>query len=257
MNLTNVQRTKDYLGMLTTGSDTVIAQLIARASVQVQKWCSRSFERTSYSGVFLDGTGSAMMRVPDDPIISLSSINICNLFLPPSPDGIAAGYQFDDKYLYLFGGYHFPMGRRNVVVSYVAGYVSQETDFIPAANGPYTIVPTTGGYATVNQGVANASSGAAYTLTGNAPLTGQYSFANGTYTFNASDTGQAVTLSYDYSPGPVEQAVIELVGGDLKQRDNLGIASKSLRDEHIAYTDKAMSNSVQGLLAQYRRIVPV
>lgn len=257
MNLTSVQRVKDYLGLTASGSDAVIAQLIARASVQVQKWCTRSFERTTYAGAFVDGPGGKFMRLPDDPIISLSSLTVANLLLSPSTDGIVAGYQYDDKYLYLFGGYTFPMGRRNVVVSYVAGYASSETDFIPAANGPYTITPTTDGYASVDRGVANASTNVAYALVGSAPVAGQYSFASGTYTFNASDTGKSVVMSYDYSPGPVEQAVIELVGGDLKQRDNLGIGSKTLRDESITYTDKAMSASVLGLLAQYRKNIPI
>ena len=256
MNLTSIARTKEYLGLTQNTSDGVVLSLIARASVQVQKWCSRPFQRTTYSGVFLDGTGSKFMRLPDDPIISLSSLNVGSLLLSPSADGIAAGYQYDDKYVYLFGGYLFPMGRRNVVASFVAGYASSETDFVPVANTP-TIAPSTDGYAVVDRGCANASTGAALALVGSGPVAQQYSFANGTYTFNSSISNQAVTMSYDYSPGPVEQAVIELVGGDLKQRDNLGIASKSLRDESISYMDKAMSASVTGLLAQYRRNIPL
>ena len=257
MNLTNVQRTKDYLGLVTTGSDGVIAQLIARASVQVVKWCSNPFQHVAYSLSPLDGTGSARMRVPNTPIISVSAVMVGGIAVAASPDGIVAGYQYDDKYLYLFGGYRFPTGFRNVPVSYVAGFTSSETDFIPIAPGPYTVTPTTDGYAIVDNGVTFVATGVALTLVGGVPITGQYSFANGVYTYAAADTTKAVTMAYDYAPGPVEQAVIEMVGGDLKQRDNLGIASKTLRDETVTYTDKAMSNSVQGLLWPYRKVVPI
>ena len=256
MNLTSVQRTKDYLGLLTVGSDAVIAQLIMRSSVQVQNWCSRSFQRNSYTNARLDGTGSQIMRVPDTPIISVGALTISSTVIPASADGVAYGYQFDELNVFLFGGALFPMGRRNVGMDYTAGYTTTETDFIPVSNAP-TITPTTGGYATVDRGVANSSTSVAFTLVGNGPVANQYSFANGVYSFNSADSNAQVVLSYDYAPGPVEQGVIELVGGDLKQRDNLGIASKSLRDETITYSDKMMSNSVQGLLWPYRKVVPV
>ena len=256
MNLTSVQRTKDYLGLLTTGSDTVIAQLIMRASVQVQNWCSRSFQRNAYTNARLNGTGSQVLRVPDAPIISISALTIENTAIPASADGVAYGYQFDDLNIFLSGGALFPMARRNIGLSYVAGYTTTEADFIPVANTP-TITPTTGGYATTDRGVANSSTGVTFTAVGSGPIANQYSFSNGTYTFNSADGNKQVVLSYDYAPGPVEQGVIELVGGDLKQRDNLGIARKSLRDESITYSDKMMPSSVEGLLWPYRKVVPV
>jgi hypothetical protein len=258
VNLTSVQRVKDYLGLTNplNSSDAVIAQLIVRESAQVVNWCSNPFQRQSFTNQRLNGTGSSWMRVPNTPIISVGALTLCdNVAVPVSANGVQTGYQFDDLNVFLYGGSLFPMGRRNIGLTYVSGYTTTETDFVPAAN---TITPTAGGYATVDRGVANATSNVPYTLVGgNAPLTGNYSFSVGIYTFNNADVGANVTLSYDYAPGPVEQAVIELVGTVLKQRDNLGIKSKSLRDETIVYSDVAMSNSVQGLLWPYRKVVPV
>ena len=257
MNLTSVARAKDYLGITTAGSDNVIGQLIARASDQVIRWCSRPFQRTVYTDARLNGNGADWMRVPDTPIISVSAVTISNTAVPVSPDGITTGYQFDEFSLFLFGGSLFPRGRRNIGVSYIAGYTTSDSGYVPAANGPYTITPTAGGYATTDQGVANYTTGVAMTAVGSSPAAGQYSFANGVYTFNATDTGVRVTMSYDYSPGSVEQAVIELAGTKLKQRDNLSIASKSLRDESITYEDKDMSNAIKGLLWPYKKVVPI
>lgn len=266
MNLTSVQRVKDYLGLTTPGSDGVILALIGRASDQVIRWCSRPFQRTVYSGLRLSGYGypQQQMRMPDDPIISVASLQIGQTVIPVSPDAMQVGYQFDDKYIYLvgwdfsgYGTYGFGKGLRQVLVTFTAGFTGSENGFIPDAPGPYTVTPAAFGYASVDHGVTYVASGLPLTLVGGVPVAGQYGFSQGVYTFAAADKNLQVTMSYDYTPGAVEQAVIELVGGDLKQRDNLGIASKSLRDEHIAYTDKAMSNSVQGLLAQYRRITPV
>lgn len=259
MDLTSIARVKQYLAGNTANAayDPTVSQLISRASDQVIRYCSRNFQRNSYTSTRLNGTGTAVMRLPDYPVISVSAVALGLTDLVESADGIAAGYQFDEFRLYLFGGYLFPMGKRNVVVSYVAGYTTTDTDFIPAANGPYMLTPSEGGYAFNDRGVANATTGAAFTLVGSTPAAGQYSFSGGIYTFNAADTGKQVTMSYDYVPGAVEQAVIEIVGTTLKQRDNLGINSKTLRDETISYADKDLSASVKGLLAPYRKIIPI
>jgi hypothetical protein len=258
VNLTSVQRVKDYLGLTNPAntSDPAIARLIIADSAQVINWCSNPFQRQAFTNARLNGTGSAWMRVPNTPIISVGALTLGdNTPVQVSADGVQTGYQFDDLNVFLYGGAFFPMGRRNIGLTYVSGYTTTETDFVPASN---MITPTAGGFATVDRGVANATSNVPYTLVGgNTPLTGNYSFSGGIYTFNNADVGAHVTLSYDYAPGPVEQAVIELVGGDLKQRDNLGVSSKSLRDEHITYLDKAMPASVQGLLWPYRKVVPI
>ena len=257
MNLTSLARTKTYLGLTTVNSDAVVSQLIARSSDQVSRWCSRSFQSANYSGARLNGTGTRTLRIPDDPVLEVTAVTIGNTVIPTSADSIASGYQHDAKYLYLFGGYAFPMGFRNILVSYSAGYVAQDSEFIPAAPGPYTVTPVAGGYASADLGVTYTATGVALALVGSAPSSGHYSFNGGVYTFAAADAGLQVTMSYDYVPGAVEQATIEISGTMLKQRDNLGINSKGLAGESISYSDKTLSESAKGLLAQYRKVVAV
>lgn len=271
MNLTTLQRVKDYLAgvgiVAGTSADTLYAGLISRASDVVIQWTGRSFQRATYTDVRLNGSGSDTLMLPQNPIISISSLTVDGTVIAASADALATGYQYDNKFVYLFGGACFSRGLRNVKISFVAGFTTSQSSFIPAST-PYTITPVTGsglgpdgapmstsGPAITDRGVVRVSTGAAFVLVGSSPSTGQYSFSGGVYTFAAADQGVQVTMSYDFVPGAVEQATIELVGMKLKQRDNLGISSKALATETITYMDKDLSAAIKGMLQPYRGLV--
>ena len=269
MDLTTLARAKQYLAGIPsfTGADALYAQMITAASGAACQFCSRTFQRTTYNVARLNGSGTERQALPNNPVISVSSLVIDGYTYLPSPDAIATGYQYDNKFLYLFGGPIFKMGLRNVAVGFTAGYSTMETDFIPAA-GPYTITPVTGagvdsqgypsataGPAMVDRGVTFVSNGAALTLVTGVPTAGQYAFAAGVYTFAAADSAKQVTMSYDYVPANVEQAVINMVGTWIKQRDNLGIASKSLANENISYRDQGLTAAAKQLLQPYRWVL--
>ncbi len=266
MNLTTLARAKQYLAgaVAFTGSDAVYTALIASASVAAANFCSRTFQRASYTGLRLNGNGGNRLMPPSNPIISVSAISVDGKAIAASADAIAAGYQYDSKWLYLFGGYVFTMGNRNIQVSMVTGYDTTETAFIPAAT-PYTLTPVTGngisadgspemtnGPATADRGVTFVSNGVSLVLVGSAPTTGQYAFSDGVYTFAAADAGQQVTMTYSYTPADVEQAVIDTVGTWMKQRNNLGVASVTLNGETVSYRDTSLSKTARMLLQPYR-----
>ena len=71
------------------------------------------------------------------------------------------------------------------------------TAAIPAT--PFTITPTVpnSGIWSQDLGVLDAT-GVAYVRVASAPVSGQYSLANGVYTFAAADTGKTVYISYKY-----------------------------------------------------------
>ena len=270
MNLTTLARAKSYLGgNMGTGVDTTLSALISRASDQAMQFTSRKFQRSTYTNAKLNGTGTRRLMLPDNPIISVTDpITINGGNISASADGLALGFQYDEKFLYLFGGAEFCRGLRNVGVSWVAGYTTTETDYIPAAPGPYTIAPVVGsgvgvdgtptntaGPALVDRGVTNASTGAALVKVSSAPATGQYSFADGIYTFAAADAGVSVTMSYDFVPGSVEQAVLEMTGAMLKRRDNLGVSSRTLANEVVSYESKMLTAAVKEMLQPYRFVV--
>lgn len=254
-DLVTLDAVKAYLAITTANQDVLLGHLIARESRLIEQYTSRRFPSVTNTARRLNGTGSGMLMLPDSPILSIELLQIDGVSVAASPDGLASGYTFDDSVVYLTQGQKFPSGRQNVVCSWTAGWRESESGFIPSGNVAHTLTPSTGGAAADPVGVV-FTSGAALAEVGSNAAAGQFSFANGVFTFNAADGGSEVTMTYDYVPGPVAQACIEMVGLDLKQRDNLGINSKMLGGETVTYTDKGMTPSVRAMLDPYRRLAP-
>lgn len=252
--LTTLTAVKTFLVIPSANMDSLITALIARESEYVQRWTARTFPAVTVAARRMNGTGGTRMALPEQPIVSIEALLLNGVEIPASPDGLAFGYVFDESTVYLVGGARFPTAPQSVVCSWTAGYQAIETGFIPAGNAP-TLTPTTGGSAVTS--ISAAANGVALTQVGNAPAAGQYSFAAGVYSFAAADANAPVAMSYYYVPAPVEQAVIELVGMDLKQRDNLGVVQKQMAGEFIAYSDKSMTASVKEMLQPFRRMAPV
>ncbi len=260
MNLTTVARYEQYFGLTSAAAfDAMLATLIPRASAAVENFCNRGFAREAHASARLNGNGAPLLRFPDTPVLSVASLYLLNSQSPVAfnDDITGVGYQFDDQYLYLCGGARFPLGYRTVTCSYTSGFASSETAFVPAASGPYTITPTTSGFAATDRGVVRVDTGAALVLVGSSPAAGQYAFSAGVYTFAAANAGLQVTMSYDYVPGDVEQATIVLIGTALSQRQQLGINSKSLRDESISFDKAGFPTQVKDLLYSWRKVIPV
>lgn len=257
-NLTTVAAVKSYLTIATANQDAVIAALIPRESALVEQWTGRQFPFVSNVNKRLNGSGSTRLVLPDNPILSVSALSILGTTVDASPDAVQSGFIFDDTCLYLIGGSlwgdRFPRGNQNVQCSWIAGYETTETAYVPTGNVP-TLTPTTGGTATSVARVYDNTSAVMLTQTGNSPTTGQFSFAAGVFTFNAAQYNHSVTMDYYYVPAPVEQAVIEMVGLDLQQRSNIGINSKNLATETVTYEKKGMTDSAREMLQPYRRMV--
>lgn len=244
--LTSVANVKRFLAIPTANQDTLIAQLIVRESDEVQRVTSRVYPFVDNVGVKLNGTGTKQMVLPSTPILEVSALTLSGVALTASADGVLPGYLFDNIALYLVGSI-FPMGLQNITASWRAGWAGSTTDTVPAGNTP-TLTPDSEGFPHTDRGVVYAANGAAVA---------GYTFSEGVYTFNASDANASVTMSYYYVPAAVEQAVIEMVGLDLKQRDNIGISSKSLAGESISYEKTGMPASVKEMLNPFKRKAPV
>jgi hypothetical protein len=259
-NLTTLAAVKTYLGIPTTTQDLFISSLIPRASDQVQRYCGQEFPTKSYAGYKLNGTGTDRIVLPGPPVLSVSAVQIGSTVVTASPDGMTqSGYAFQDNMLYILPGDYgqanggvtrFSKGTNNVMVSWMGGYEASETAFVPTGN---SLSPSTGGSAAVSVGVAYTGNGVALVQVGSAPAVGQFTFNAGVYGFSTADYNKQVTMTYYYVPAAVEQSTIEMVGLKLKQRDNLGIKSKSLANETISYEDKGITPAVASMLAPYVR----
>jgi hypothetical protein len=261
MNLTTVAAVKSYLGLTSSNQDILIGQIIARESAFVEQWTGRTFPSVTRTSKRLNGTGTTRLVLPDGPILSVSALSIFGTAIAESPDGVQAGFVFDDTCLYLVGGIagigwgdRFPTQHQSVVCSWVAGYQESETDFVPTGNTP-TLTPTMGGTAATVVSVTDETTDAVLTQVGAAPLAGEYSFSDGTFTFNSAQYNDSVTMSYYYVPAAVEQAVSEMIALDLQQRNNVGVTSKSLAGESISYERRGMTESAKEMLMPYKRMV--
>jgi len=260
MNLTTLANVKQYLSIPTTNQDALIPRLIARETSLVEQWTGRQFPTVTRVSKRLNGTGTKRLVLPDNPIISVSALSIYGTDVPVSPDGVQAGYMYDDTCLYLVGdiggmwGSRFPQQPQCIVCSWVAGYRTSETDFVPTGNAP-TLTPSNGGTAAAVVSVFDNTANSSMTQVGSGPLTGQFSFADGVFTFNSAQYNHSVTMTYDYIPAAVEQATIEMVGLDLQQRNNIGINSKNLATESLTYEKKGISDSAKELLMPFKRMV--
>lgn len=76
-------------------------------------------------------------------------------------------------------------------------WVFGESGTVPST--PYQITVANASGFTLDLGVTNVSTGVPLTRVANSPSTGQYSVANGVYTFAAADTTNAVAISYLYT----------------------------------------------------------
>lgn len=249
-NLTTTAAVKSYLGISNTNQDTLIAALIARATSLIENFTGKTFPTVQNVSKLLDGTGTQVLVMPDFPILEVSLLKLGVTSVSASVNGSAAGYVVDENSLTLVGQ-TFPLGKKNVTCSWNAGYRESEVAFIPTGNAP-TLTPTTGGTAVTAVSVTNAA-GVAYTQVGSSPAAAQFSFAAGVFSFNTANVGAQVSMEYAYVPAAVEQACIETVALKLKQRDTIGVQSKSLAGETIAYRDQDMSTSAKAMLQPYRK----
>lgn len=79
------------------------------------------------------------------------------------------------------------------------------------------------------------------------------------YNFGWGKRSCIVQYSAGYSAIPLEikQACIEMVSIRYKERDRVGLNSKSMAGETTAYNVKALPDHVKSILNQYKRVVPI
>lgn len=114
---------------ISTGSDTQAAELLVSAACDALKAAiSRDLEATTYTQTF-NGHGGDKLFMPQFPIISVTSVTVDGVTIPPRPSVPGAGFAWDEDGIYL-QGYRFNKGVQNVAVVYRAGY---EPSAIPQA----------------------------------------------------------------------------------------------------------------------------
>lgn len=125
MDLTNLADFKAWANVKSTADDALISSLITSQSAYFVNAINRpfAFAPTSFANERYDGNGRDTLQFKNYPVTAVSSVTVNGVSIPASPDGIRAGYVFDDTRLILIG-YCFGRGRLNVALSYTAGYTT-------------------------------------------------------------------------------------------------------------------------------------
>lgn len=153
----------------------------------------------------------------------------------------------------------FWRGRRNVSVSYVAGYqVSDEAITVPDASPWQASVAAPFGAWASDAGVSYAAGGALTAIANGTPTQGQYIVANGQYTFAEADAGASVLVSYGYVPADLANAALEWITDRYNYQSRIGLRAKTLGgQETISYIVKDIPDFVMLAIQGYMNVVPL
>jgi hypothetical protein len=264
-DLTTLPALKAWLGLPSSASpnDATLAALITAASRAIYAWLSRpGLSPQNYSEI-LDGE-SARIPLRHWPVLSIASLTIDNLVVPPVVAGVRHGYLLQSgdsappgrqQAVDIFGCWPL-RGRQNIAIAYQAGYaISGEMQTFPAATPWQVAAAAPYGPWNGDLGVVYAATGAALTMVASSPSAGQYVVSTGVYSFSASDAGALVSIAYGYIPQDIAQAALELAAERFRAADRIGLRSKSIGgQETISYDTSAMSAAVLALLQPYRRV---
>ena len=128
MSLTTLANLKVWLGTTTTTDDALMQRLIDAASAFIESWLNRKILQATYNEIY-DGTGTDTLTTQTYPITSLLSCSFSGTAqkILSAGDFSSAAIDFTDSQLY--GQFlTFPLGRQNISISYVAGYVTVPLD---------------------------------------------------------------------------------------------------------------------------------
>ena len=280
-DLTSLASVKAWLNITNSNDDAVLGPLITAVSRQIQSYLSRNVIVPRAIVERFDGLGNDRIYLRNWPVLSVSQLLIDNraILASQAPGaGVAqnAGYLLSPwdgmppgapqeldliGYWNSFSRYDFARGRQNIQVSYLAGYaVQNEAQSVPSTPGPYTIVADQpwGPWAS-DEGVSYANGAALISVNGT-PLVGQYSVSGGTYTFSASDAGNAVLISYGFIPQDIAQSCMELVSKRFRYKDRIGQTSKSIGgQETVSYglVTKSLPPAIALMLQPYRSVLVI
>lgn len=258
--LATLAEVKDWLGLNTDTNDALLTRLLEGATQSIYSYLSiDTFGKVTYNETY-DGYGQTWMVLRQSPIIAVLAVSANGQpFVPAQGDGVSSpyvgGFVLLNRQLHLFG-HCFPRQRASVFVRYDAGYyISDEARTVPASPGAYTIQAS---YHWLENGQVTLTNGTPLTEVASTPGDGEYTVADGLYTFNAAQAEEAVLISYSYVPADVVDAVINIVGERFKYMDRIGYSSKSLGgQETVSFAPNKFPEYVLQLLNKYKRVAPI
>lgn len=126
-DLTTLANAKQWLGITTTDSDSLLTRLISASSDYIQTWLNRQIALQSYTET-RDGTGGNRLMFANYPATGVTSLYIDGLLIPPSSGPGVDGWVADQFKVSLRGRYAFSRDVQNVTITYTAGFATTPTE---------------------------------------------------------------------------------------------------------------------------------
>lgn len=252
-DLTDLVTAKDELGLraANTANDGWVSRAISQVSRMIGSYTKRTFapelvqdnfdiQQDAYP--YQTPGGFAQLNLTRWPVIAVQSVT--QVLAPGTVQALTEGVDFQvnadtGQLLRLnpFAGTGSIWEAVPVIATYIGGYGSAVSEIrtVPAST-PYTV--TVSGHASFScDRVVSYTDGTALTRVNGAAAPGQYSVSAGTYTFNAADAGQHLTIGYAIAavPDDLTECCLRMVtaryrGKDrdpsLIQRDTPGVGTE-------------------------------
>lgn len=130
IDLTTLADVKTWLqiapGAFPSVDDALIARLITAASQYIVTWLGRPIARADYREN-RDGTGGRRLGFAVTPVVTVLSLTVDDVSVPPATNATGSGYAFTPSELFLCG-YRLARGIGNIVVTYTAGFAEVPPD---------------------------------------------------------------------------------------------------------------------------------
>jgi hypothetical protein len=264
-DLISLAQLKAHLGVQSSGDDIVLSALISQISRAIAAYLNRPFLWPRDVVDVFDGNGRDRIQLRHWPVVSVASVNVNGLIVPPAAAPQSAGWLLEPSDLeppgamqqVILQGGVFPRGWQNVSIAYRAGYqVSDERVVVPSAAPYFAQAGQPFGAFVCDMGVAYANGLALMGVAEN-PGQGQYVLDGvGGYYFSAADAGQTLSLSYGYAPSDLALCALEWAADRYRYRERIGMTSKSLGgQETAAFRLAAMPDFVALALRNFARII--
>jgi len=128
-DLTTLANALTWLGCPSDDASGTLQRVITAVSTAIQNTIGRNIKTASYNEIF-DGRGRSRIMVSNWPITAVASVTLGELMQVSVPPRSSAspGYTFSDKFVYVDSPYFYDPGKRNVQITYTAGYTTVPFD---------------------------------------------------------------------------------------------------------------------------------
>lgn len=120
------------IGAGTTNADAVLARLVTAVSSFIAADTDRSFGATLSVAETRNGNGQSDMFLSESPIVAVQSLTVDTFSIPAQAADGKPGYFIATPSVLALYGYVFCRGKRNVRITYTAGYATTPPDVAQA-----------------------------------------------------------------------------------------------------------------------------